>query len=156
SLVTLPAYLLARRLFGVQAALMTLFILAVTPGLCGWLGRNIYLELPLNVLLYFAVALMVCVPSRPAYLAAGALLGFGYLIKETAITLGLGILLVLFWMERLPGADEAEKEACQRPGWIFFAAGFVPVCLGMIVALCAIPHYWRDCFLLNYLDPYEW
>jgi hypothetical protein len=59
-----PVYALARRFYGTQAALLTLFLMATSPGFANWLGRTVYLEPLLNVPLYAALWALVALP-RP-------------------------------------------------------------------------------------------
>jgi dolichyl-phosphate-mannose--protein O-mannosyl transferase len=57
-----PFYALVKRYYGVRAVFGTLLLLAVTPGFSTWLGRTIFLELPLNVVLCAAFWLLLCAP----------------------------------------------------------------------------------------------
>lgn len=115
SLAHIPLYLLARRLYSVRVALLTLFLIAVTPGFAGWTGRNIFLELPLNVFLYTALWLLLAVPnSRLASpMLAGLLLGVGFLVKETALVMVVAILTA--WIITLFSSAPQRGEEPERP-----------------------------------------
>ncbi len=153
-----PMYALARRLYGVQAALITL---------ANWLGRNIYLDLLLNVPLYVALWALAChARGRPLVAAgAGTLLGLSFLIKETALPAGVLACLALFAAARFPPAvrstedparQEAEDGGIDRWTWLWFGAAFLVVSGMVLACLSRIPNYIYYTFTLNANDTYQW
>lgn len=166
-----PMYAIARRLYGVRCALITLALLAASPGFANWLGRNIYLELPLNVFVYTALWALLRGgrPCWPTCVLAGALLGVGYLIKETAAVIAFAMFAAL-WAAGLrparsavvPETEPAEgrtgsgaREASPRGAAWAFAAAFVVVLGAILICLYRVPHYGLYTVTLNARDPYR-
>lgn len=157
SLLILPAIAIARRLYGPAVALGTLFVLALTPAFCGWLGRNIYLELPLTVLIYVALWMVTKFRSHSAVLVAGILVGAGYLIKETVLPLGccMAAALYLGGMPAASGSAAAEDSPRRNTGWLVFVLGFLAGAVAVLLALHRIPNFWRDTVQCRAADPYQ-
>jgi hypothetical protein len=177
ALVLPPMYAIARRYYGVRAALLTLFLLATTPGLANWLGHEIYLDPPLNVPLYIALWMLLCRPHhrRLHAMAAGALVGLSYVIKETALPAGVALCAALWSAERAkvtehPGPehsntrppDHRTPEHLNSPtpslqhDWLWFGAAFLIASALTLGALCRIPNYILDTFTLNTNDVRDW
>lgn len=169
SLGFVPMYALARRLYGARIALVTLALLSASPGFANWLGRNIYLELPLNVLLYTALWVIVR-PSRlrvATYIGAGAMLGCAYLIKETALPAAVAVCAALWSATRrpkMPGSEtsvghtqpETVVEDGMHPAaWLIVIGAFLIV-FGMVISgLNRLPNYRAYTIGLNLHDPYQ-
>ena len=151
----IPMYAIARRVFGVQAALFTLFLLCASPGFANWLGRNIFLDPLLNVPLYAALWMLLCLPGKRAGVAsgAGALLGLSYLIKETAVPAALSVCLALLVAARL---DRDRPGEIGRWTWLWMGLGFA-VTFGLVLAaLARIPGYLYYTFSLNAYAVRRW
>ncbi len=148
SLLFFPIFVIARRLYNTKTAVLSLVLLAITPAFCGWIGRNIMLEPPLNVILYSAIALSLDSRSPMRLFVAGMTLGLGTIIKETALLIGFLFLLVI-------AADHWKAHEQKIPAsFLAFVAGFALSGIGLFLYLNQIPRFWRDIVLLNARDPY--
>jgi hypothetical protein len=140
----IPMAVLTRRLYGNRVMLITLFLLAVTPGFADWLGSSIFLELPLNVLLYTSLWLLTSARFQTlAALPAGLLLGLGFLIKETAVPMALAIGIALW------------AQGGSRKTLLLFGFAFTTTFALLFAHLAQIPNYLRDTFTLNAGEPYS-
>lgn len=169
SLACVPMYLLVRRLYGSRTALLTLLLVTATPGFSTWLGRTVMLDLALHVPLYFALWILLCgSKDRLAYpVAAGLLVGFGEILKETAITAGLAISLGLLFSKylvarRLSILNGGNEEAIFNNktqaiagaelhpfAWQGFTVAFLIAFLTVTLVLARIPNYLNYAFVIK-------
>jgi 4-amino-4-deoxy-L-arabinose transferase-like glycosyltransferase len=157
SLTTLPLYALARTWFGTRTALITLFLFAITPGFAGWLGQSLYLEQPLNVLLYFALWLLLGHFRAQVWssILAGIVLGIAFLVKETVVLIIIGGTVAWFIALYSPLEAEAEKPYLSAKQLAAFILAWVVTLATVVVCLSTVPNYIRDTVTLNMRDPYN-
>ncbi len=146
----IPVYLIAKRFFSTRIALLTLLLMTTAPGFANWLGRNVFLELPQNVLLYWGLWFLLCVKKPWAQVVAGGLVGLSFLVKETAIPLIFSILVALFAADMAPRSlfpMMEENERIPKKSWIWVAAGFFTTIALLLLYLSRIPnclHYFAN------------
>lgn len=158
ALALLPIYAIARRFYGVRAALITLLLLTTSPGLANWLGSTVLLDLPLNVPLYTALWMLLCLPRRGGLtaLGAGLLVGTSYLIKETALPAGLTLAAALFAASMFPFQCRVEGKRFYRQDALLFLVAFLLICAVLLAALSRLPNYLHYTFTLNANDVRNW
>lgn len=158
-----PVYAVVRRHYGVNLALLSLLLLAASPGTANWLGREIYLDPPLNVPICWAIWLLVNGTGRARRdaLAAGLLLGFSYLIKETAVPAAFAMGAALWWSGHqsndtpvTEGSSNGGRVETQR--LIAFGGGFAFAFVLTLATLARTPNYVYYTFTLNAHDTFRW
>ncbi|GDX40922.1 hypothetical protein LBMAG21_12140 [Armatimonadota bacterium] len=146
----MPVYLLAKRFFNTRIALLALFLMTTAPGFSNWLGRNVFLELPQNVLLYWGLWFLLCVRKPWAAATAGGLVALSFLVKETAIPLIFALLVSLLAAEYAPRRLFPMMEENDKPikhSWLWMGAGFFAVMGLLLLYLSRIPnclHYFAS------------
>ncbi len=150
-LALVPLYALARRLFGPRVALATLFLMATTPAFCGWLGRHVYLDLPLNLFVYTALWLALRRPeSAWAAVGAGIICAVGFLIKATGACAAAAVAGGLIIASRV-----RRKTATDSPsGWAFSAGAGLTIAL-IAAAVQGVPNLAYDTLGSNAQRAYD-
>lgn len=165
SLVLAPLYVISRKLYGASGALITLALVALSPGFGGWMGRYLMLEQPANVAIYLSLWILLRKDgSGGGAVIAGLLMAADFLIKETAAPAAFAIAIALIYcgggaFSAVPGTrlqDRIRIALTRNYSWLWFTIGFLSLFIPIFLCLAHIPGYLFDTFKINAEENFFW